>query len=76
VRRHQVKLLLKPLRLPGSGAAHRRRAAAHAPEPRRTYHALELDRWRKYLGMPLQADAEVLPADGKPGGWNKPPAGW
>ena len=24
------------------------------PEPRRTYHALELDRWRKYLGMPLE----------------------
>jgi 2-hydroxychromene-2-carboxylate isomerase len=45
------------------------------PEPRRTYHALELDRWRKHLGMPLQLTPKYYPADGKPLGWNKP-AGW
>ena len=45
------------------------------PEPRRTYHALELDRWRKYLGMPLTLEPRHYPKDGKPLGWNKPP-GW
>jgi 2-hydroxychromene-2-carboxylate isomerase len=45
------------------------------PEPRRTYHALELDRWRKYLGMPLNLTPRHYPADGLPLGWNKP-AGW
>ncbi len=45
------------------------------PEPRRTYHALELDRWRMYLGMPLNLEPKYYPADGKPAGWNKPP-GW
>ena len=45
------------------------------PEPRRTYHALELDRWRKHLGMPLNLVPKHYPQDGKPAGWNKPP-GW
>jgi 2-hydroxychromene-2-carboxylate isomerase len=45
------------------------------PEPRRTYHALELDRWRNYLGMPLNLTPKHYPQDGKPAGWNKP-AGW
>jgi 2-hydroxychromene-2-carboxylate isomerase len=45
------------------------------PEPRRTYHALELDRWRKHLGMPLNLTPRHYPQDGKPPGWNKPP-GW
>src|SRR5947199_332652 len=45
------------------------------PEPRRTYHALELDRWRKYLSMPLNLVPRHYTQDGKPAGWNKPP-GW
>jgi 2-hydroxychromene-2-carboxylate isomerase len=45
------------------------------PEPRRTYHALELERWRKHLGMPLNLVPKHYPADGQPAGWNKPP-GW
>jgi 2-hydroxychromene-2-carboxylate isomerase len=45
------------------------------PEPRRTYHALELDRWRKYLDMPLNLTPKYYPQDGRPPGWNKPP-GW
>jgi 2-hydroxychromene-2-carboxylate isomerase len=75
VRRHQVKLLLKPFDfqevVPRTGGVPLRTR----PEPRRTYHALELDRWRKYLGMPLQLAPKFYPADGKPAGWNKPP-GW
>ena len=45
------------------------------PEARRTYHALELDRWREYLGMPLNLTPKYYPQDGNPPGWNKPP-GW
>ena len=75
VRRHRVRLLLKPLDfqevVPRTGGVPLRTR----PEPRRTYHALELDRWRKHLGMPLQLTPKYYPADGKPAGWNKP-AGW
>jgi 2-hydroxychromene-2-carboxylate isomerase len=53
VRRHRVKLVLKPYDfqevVPRTGGVPLRTR----PEPRRTYHAEELDRWRKYLGMPL-----------------------
>jgi len=75
VRRHKVKLLLKPYDfqevVPRTGGVPLRTR----PEPRRTYHAQELDRWRKYLGMPLNLVPKHYPADGKPDGWNKP-AGW
>ena len=75
VRRHHVRLLLKPFDfqeiVPRTGGVPLRTR----PEPRRTYHALELDRWRKHLGMPLQLTPKYYPADGKPAGWNKP-AGW
>ena len=75
VRRHRVRLLLKPFDfqeiVPRTGGVPLRTR----PEPRRTYHALELDRWRKHLGMPLQLAPKHYPADGKPPGWNKP-AGW
>lgn len=75
VRRHRLRLLLKPFDfqdvVPRTGGVPIRTR----PEPRRTYHALELDRWRNYLGMPLQLTPKHYPADGKPAGWNKP-AGW
>ena len=75
VRRHHVKLVLKPYDfqdvVPRTGGVPLRTR----PEPRRTYHALELDRWRKYLGMPMVLEPRYYPKDGKPAGWNKPP-GW
>jgi len=75
VRRHHVKLVLKPYDFqevaPRTGGVPLRTR----PEPRRSYHALELDRWRKYLDMPLQLTPKHYPQDGKPAGWNKPP-GW
>jgi 2-hydroxychromene-2-carboxylate isomerase len=75
VRRHKVKLVLKPFDfqeiVPRTGGIPLRTR----PEPRRTYHALELDRWRKYLGMPLNLEPRHYPKDGRPAGWNKPP-GW
>lgn len=75
VRRHQVRLTLKPFDfqeiVPRTGGVPLRTR----PEPRRSYHALELDRWRRHLGMPLNLVPKHYPADGKPAGWNKPP-GW
>ena len=75
VRRHRVRLILKPFDfqdvVPRTGGIPIRTR----PEPRRTYHALELDRWRNYLGMPLVLEPKHYPKDGKPPGWNKPP-GW
>ena len=75
VRRHHVKLLLKPYDfqdvVPRTGGVPLRTR----PEPRRTYHALELDRWRQYLGMPMTLEPRQYPKDGKPDGWNKS-AGW
>jgi 2-hydroxychromene-2-carboxylate isomerase len=75
VRRHKVRLILKPFDfqevVPRTGGIPLRTR----PEPRRTYHALELDRWRKYLGMPLNLEPKHYPRDGQPAGWNKPP-GW
>jgi len=75
VRRHAARLVLKPFDfqdiVPRTGGVPLRTR----PEPRRSYHALELDRWRKHLAMPLQLQPRYYPADGKPAGWNKPP-GW
>ncbi len=45
------------------------------PAPRLSYHALELDRWRKHLGMPLTLEPKYYPMEDPPPGWNKPP-GW
>jgi len=75
VRRHRVRLVLKPYDfqdvVPRTGGVPLRTR----PEPRRSYHAEELDRWRQYLGMPLNLVPKHYPQDGKPAGWNKPP-GW
>ena len=75
VRRHHVALTLKPFDfqaiVPRTGGVPLRTR----PGPRRTYHAEELDRWRNYLGMPLNLTPRYYPTDGKPDGWNKPP-GW
>jgi 2-hydroxychromene-2-carboxylate isomerase len=75
VRRHHVRLILKPFDfqavVPRTGGVPLRTR----PEPRRSYHSLELDRWRRHLGMPLNLTPRHYPADGKPDGWNKS-AGW
>jgi 2-hydroxychromene-2-carboxylate isomerase len=75
VRKHGAKLVLKPFDfqevVPRTGGIPLRTR----PEPRRTYHALELDRWRKHLDMPLVLEPKHYAKDGLPLGWNKPP-GW
>lgn len=76
VRRHSVKLSLKPFDfqavVPRTGGVPLRTR----PAPRRRYHQVELDRWRRHLGMPLVLEPrhypQAIPADPD---WNKY-AGW
>ena len=75
VRRHGVKLVLKPYDfqavVPRTGGVPLRTR----PEPRRSYHELELDRWRRYLGMPLNLKPKHYPQVVTDPNWNKAP-GW
>ena len=80
VRRHGCVLLLKPFDFqevaPRTGGVPLRTR----PEPRKSYHALELARWREHLGVPLNLEpahykpnfSAVAPVDPN---WNKY-AGW
>jgi 2-hydroxychromene-2-carboxylate isomerase len=76
VRRYHVKLVLKPYDfqavVPHTGGI----PLKTRPEARRSYHALELARWRDYLGLPLNLEPAHYPkgvaADPN---WNKY-AGW
>jgi len=76
VRRHHVRLALKPYDfqavVPQTGGI----PLKTRPEPRRTYHALELARWSDYLGMPMNLEPAHYPK-GVPTdpNWNKYP-GW
>ena len=74
-RRHHAELTLKPYDFqrvaPETGGVPIRTR----PEPRRHYHEVELDRWRRHLGMPLQLRPKHYPFENPPPGWNKP-AGW
>ena len=76
VRRHHVQLVLKPYDfqavVPLTGGI----PLKTRPEPRRSYHALELARWRDYLQMPLNLEPRHYPK-GAPTdpNWNKLP-GW
>lgn len=68
VRRHKAKLVLRPYDflkvVPETGGIPLRTR----PKPRQDYHAIELDRWRKYLGMPLNLKPRFYPTDNKPAG--------
>lgn len=79
-RRHGVALHLKPFDFqkvaPDNGGVPLRTR----PDARKSYHALELERWREYLGLPLNLEpkhykpnfAHETPVDPN---WNKYP-GW
>lgn len=76
VRRHGVRLVLKPYDfqavVPQTGGI----PLKTRPEPRRSYHALELARWRDYLGMPLNLEPAHYPqGQASDPNWNKYP-GW
>jgi 2-hydroxychromene-2-carboxylate isomerase len=75
VRRQGVQLVLKPydfhVAVPKTGGI----ALRTRPEARKSYHALELDRWRKFLEMPMNLVPKYYRQDGQPPNWNKS-AGW
>ena len=76
VRRHKVKLELKPYDfqavIPKTGGIPIRTR----PEPRRTYHDEELARWGQFLGMPIVTQPKHYPRYAvEDKDWNKY-AGW
>jgi len=60
-RRHHATVTLKPYDfqkvVPVTGGVPLRTR----PQPRHDYHAVELDRWRQYLGMPLNLKPRFYP---------------
>ncbi|MEO7392255.1 MAG: 2-hydroxychromene-2-carboxylate isomerase [Ramlibacter sp.] len=76
VRRHHVKLELRPYDFQAVVTQTGGIPIRTRPAPRRTYHSEELARWRDYLGMPMNIEPrfypQALPADPD---WNKY-AGW
>ncbi|KMO34947.1 2-hydroxychromene-2-carboxylate isomerase [Methylobacterium variabile] len=75
VRRHRARLVLKPFDfqevVPRTGGVPIRTR----PQPRRDYHAVELARWRDYLGLPLNVTPRHYPMENPAPNWNKH-AGW
>lgn len=76
VRRHRVKLVLKPYDfqavVPRTGGVPIRTR----PEPRRVYHDEELARWAQYLGMAIHVQPKHYPRHAvQDKDWNKY-AGW
>ena len=75
VRRHRVRLVLKPFDfqdvVPRTGGVPIRTR----PQNRRDYHRTELARWRDYLGLPLNLEPRHYPMSNPAPNWNKL-AGW
>lgn len=79
-RRHQIKLTLKPFDFQQIAPINGGVPLRTRPDARKSYHALELARWREYLGMPLNLEpahykpnfSHLTPVDPE---WNKAP-GW
>jgi 2-hydroxychromene-2-carboxylate isomerase len=67
-RRHGAAIVLRPYDflkvVPETGGIPLRTR----PQPRQDYHALELDRWRKFLKLPLNLKPRFYPTDNKPAG--------
>jgi 2-hydroxychromene-2-carboxylate isomerase len=65
VRRNRARLVLRPYEWlvvteRTGGISLRTR-----PQPRQDYHAIELDRWRRHLGMPLNLKPKFYPTDNR-----------
>ncbi len=60
-RRHHARIILKPYDFqevaPKTGGV----PLLTRPQPRQDYHRVELDRWRQYLGMPLNLKPRFYP---------------
>lgn len=75
VRRYRCCLRLKPYDFQRIAPTNGGVPLRTRPEPRRSYHALELRRWSDYLGLPLNPAPRYYRSDGQPPDWNKR-AGW
>ena len=64
-RRHAARIVLRPydflIVVPQTGGIPLRTR----PQPRQDYHALELERWRAILGMPLNLKPRFYPPDNR-----------
>lgn len=75
VRRHRPTFWLKPYDFQAIVAKTGGVPLRTRPEPRRRYHEVELDRWRRHLGMPLALKPKYYPQSVTDPDWNKY-AGW
>lgn len=58
--RHRVAIDCRPITVLTENGGIRLRTR---PAPRQRYHAAELDRWRRYLGLPLNLEPRFYPTD-------------
>lgn len=75
VRRHHVKLELKPYDFQAIADITGSVPLRSRPQPRIDYHSLELARWSQYLGIPLVVTPKYYPWVVTDPDWNKRP-GW
>lgn len=75
VRRHHVKLVLKPYDFQAVADVTGSVPLRTRPQPRIDYHTLELERWSKHLGMSLVLKPKHYPWIVTDPDWNKRP-GW
>lgn len=62
VARHRTALVLRPIKVVTDNGGILLRSR---PQPRQDYHALELDRWRKFLGIKLNLKPKYYPTENK-----------
>jgi 2-hydroxychromene-2-carboxylate isomerase len=64
-RRHGARLVLRPYEWLVVTAQTGGISLRTRPQPRQAYHAVELDRWRRHLGMPLNLAPRFYPTDNR-----------
>ena len=60
-RRHNARVVFKPYDFQAVAPKNGGVPLRTRPDPRQDYHAVELDRWRRYLGMPLNLKPRHYP---------------
>lgn len=65
VRRHGARLVLRPYEWQVVTAQTGGISLRTRPQPRQAYHAVELDRWRRHLSMPLNLAPRFYPTDNR-----------
>jgi 2-hydroxychromene-2-carboxylate isomerase len=60
IKKHDLEVVLRPTSVVGENGGIRLRTR---PDNRQAYHEVELDRWRKFLNMPLVLRPKYYPSD-------------